>query len=589
MSDPSDGRDGIEPTGDRDENGGEPAPGLDRRGFLRLGAAGGLAAAVPGVGAAVAGEGGERAADGSEDVHPYAPGGDPGRWDDFELAGAGVAELAEAMESGDRTAAEIAARYMDRIRALDRRGPALRQVLELNPDALSIARRLDRERERGETRGPLHGIPVILKDNIDTGDRMDTSAGSLALAGTSAPRDAFIVQRLREAGAVVLGKANLSEWANFRSTESSSGWSGRGGQGRNPYALDRTPCGSSSGSAAAVAAEYAPLAIGTETDGSVTCPAAACSVVGVKPTLGLCSRSGIVPIAHSQDTAGPMAKSVEDAAVLLGALTGVDPRDPKTRESRGEIPSDYRRFLDPSGLQGARLGVARSDFFGYTEETDRVGEEALAALEAAGAELVEDVEIPHTGEYGDAEWTVLQYEFRADLDAYLEDRARRAGGLPVESLEDVIRFNEENRAREMPWFGQDILEMSAEKGSLESEEYREALERSKRLAGPEGIDAALEEHGLDALVGMTSSPPWRIDLVNGDAGHGSATTPAAVAGYPHVTVPAGYVHGLPVGFSFVGTAWSEPDLLRFAHAFEREIDARERPRFLTTESLLGES
>lgn len=562
----------------------EAATRLDRRGFLRLGAAGGVAAAVPGAGAWTDRSG--AASPGSEQVPDDGSGPEsPGRWEDFELAGAGVAELREAMESGEWTAREIAARYVERIRSLDRRGPELRQVLEVNPDALSVADRLDRERERGETRGPLHGIPVILKDNIDTGDRMDTAAGSLALAGTSAPRDAFIVERLREAGAVILAKANLSEWANFRSTESSSGWSGRGGQGRNPYALDRTPCGSSSGSAAVVAAEYAPLAIGTETDGSVTCPASMCSVVGVKPTLGLWSRSGIVPIAHSQDTAGPMTKTVEDAAILLGALTGVDPRDPRTEESRGEVPSDYTQYLDSDGLEGARLGVARSDFFGYTEETDRVGEEALSALEAAGAELVDDVEIPHAGEYGDDEWTVLQYEFRADLNAYLEDRARRAGGLPVESLEDVIRFNEENADREMPWFGQDILEMSAEKGSLESEEYREALERSKRLAGPEGIDAALEEHDLDALVGMTTAPPWPIDLVNGDAGGGSATTPAAVAGYPHVTVPAGYVHGLPVGFSFVGTAWSEPDLLRFAHAFEVQRDARERPRFRTTEEL----
>ena len=562
----------------------EASTRLDRRGFLRLGAAGGVAAAVPG-GGVWTDRSGEPSPGSSRTRDDGSGPESPGRWQGFELAGAGVAELREAMESGEWTARGIAARYVERIRALDRRGPELRQVLEVNPDALSVAGRLDRERQRGEVRGPLHGIPVILKDNIDTGDRMDTAAGSLALAGTPAPRDAFIVERLREAGAVILAKANLSEWANFRSTESSSGWSGRGGQGRNPYALDRTPCGSSSGSAAAVAAEYAPLAIGTETDGSVTCPASMCSVVGVKPTLGLWSRSGIVPIAHSQDTAGPMTKSVEDAAILLGALTGVDPRDPRTEESRGEVPSDYTQYLDPDGLEGARLGVARSDFFGYTEETDRVGEEALSALEAAGAELVDDVEVPHTGEYGDDEWTVLQYEFRADLNAYLEDRARRAGGLAVESLEDVIRFNEENGDREMPWFGQDILEMSAEKGSLESEEYREALERSKRMAGPEGIDAALEEHGLDALVGMTTAPPWPIDLVNGDAGGGSATTPAAVAGYPHVTVPAGYVHGLPVGFSFVGTAWSEPELLRFAHAFEVEMDARERPRFRTTEEL----
>lgn len=548
--------------------------GLDRRGFLRLGAAGGMAAALPGAAAwGPDGNGGRVAPSGPEAT------ADAGSRDDFELAGHGVADLAEAMESGRWTARQIAARYIDRIRALDRRGPELRHVLEVNPDALSVAGRLDRERERGEVRGPLHGVPVILKDNIDTADRMDTSAGSLALAGTPAPRDAFVVERLREAGAVILAKANLSEWANFRSTESSSGWSARGGQGRNPYALDRTPCGSSSGSAAAVAAEYAPLAVGTETDGSVTCPASMCSAVGVKPTLGLWSRSGIVPISHSQDTAGPMAKSVEDAAILLGALTGVDPRDPRTKESRGHAASDYTEFLDPGGLEGARLGVVRDEWFGYTEETDRVGEEALDALESAGAELVDDVELPHAGEYGDAEFTVLLYEFRADLNAYLEDRARRSGGLPIRSLEDAIRFNEENRDREMPWFGQDIFEMAADKGSLESEEYREALERAKRLSGPEGIDTALDEHDLDALVGMTTGPAWPIDLVNGDAGGGSATSPAAVAGYPHVTVPAGYVHGLPVGFSFVGTAWSEPDLLRFAGAFERERDAREPPAF----------
>lgn len=565
--------------GDGSERGDGTGRGVSRRGFLRLGAAGGLASALPAAGLT------SPWADGASVERGRAP-GDPGRWKGFELAGAGVRDLRAAMEAGEWTAREIAARYVERIKALDRSGPELRQVLEVNPDALSIAGRRDRERERGEERGPLHGIPVVLKDNVDTGDRMDTAAGSLALAGSSAPRDAFLAERLRRAGAVLLGKVNLSEWANFRSTESSSGWSGRGGQGRNPYALDRTPCGSSSGSAAAVAAEYAPLAVGTETDGSVTCPASACSVVGVKPTLGLWSRSGIVPIAHSQDTAGPLAKSVEDAALLLGALTGVDARDPKTEESRGRVPEGgYAQFLDPAGLEGARLGVARSEFFGYTEEADRVGEEALAALEEAGAELVEGVEIPHADDYGEAEFTVLLYEFRADLNAYLAERARRSGGLPVRSLEEVIRFNEENRDREMPWFGQDLMERAAGKGSLESEEYRKALEKSKRLAGPEGIDAALEEHDLDALVGVTAGPPWPIDLINGDAGGGSATTPAAVAGYPHVTVPAGYAHGLPVGFSFVGTAWSEPDLIAYAHAFERTLQARRRPGFATTEEL----
>ncbi|MGH7588719.1 MAG: amidase [Gemmatimonadota bacterium] len=505
--------------------------------------------------------------------HPLTP-------PDFELEEATIADLQQGMESGQHTARSLTEAYLARIAELDRDGPALRALLETNPDALEVADELDAERRSGRIRGALHGIPVLLKDNIETADRMETTAGSLALLGARPGRDAFAAGRLREAGAVILGKANLSEWANFRSTASSSGWSARGGQAKNPYALDRTPCGSSSGSGTAVAANLCAVAVGTETDGSIVCPSSANSIVGIKPTLGRVSRSGIVPLAHSQDTAGPMARTVADAAILLGAMAGADPADPGTAENdRG--PQDYTRFLDPRGLEGARIGIPRERFFGYSEETDRIAETAIEALREAGAVLVDPATLPHAGEYEDSEYEVLLYDFKADVNAYLAGRP----GAPVRTLADLIRFNEERRDEEMPFFGQEIFVQAEEKGPLSEAAYLEALEKNHRLSRAEGIDQVMNEHRLDALFAPTTSPPWTIDLVNGDHGLGGCSTPAAVAGYPHVTVPAGYAFGLPVGASFFGRAWSEPVLIRLAYAFEQVMKARRPPRFAATAEL----
>jgi amidase len=529
--------------------------------------------------AVAAGSGGLACAPDADDGR--ARGGDPP--DDspfqvppFEYAEATIADLRKRMEEGSLTARQLTEAYLDRIEALDGKGPRLSQVLQTNPEALDIADRLDREREAGSPRGPMHGIPVLIKDNIATADRMESAAGSLALVGSKPPRDAFVARRLREAGAILLGKTNLSEWANFRSSHSSSGWSGRGGQGRNPYALDRTPCGSSSGSGAAAAASFCTVAIGTETDGSVTCPSNANSLVGIKPTLGLVSRSGIVPISHSQDTAGPMARTVTDAAILLGAMAGVDARDPATANAKGHVETDYTRFLDANGLKGARIGVVRDHYFGYSPKADAIAEEALQALRDAGAVLVDPANLPTAGQWGDSEFEVLLYEFKADLNAYLSDLGP---GAPVHTLADVIAFNKAHAEREMPYFGQDIMEQAEAKGPLTEPAYRKALEKNHRLTRAEGIDKVMDEHRLDALVAPTSGPPWVIDLVNGDAGGGSFTSPAAVAGYPHITVPAGYTFGLPVGFSFVGRAWSEPTLLRLAYAFERTTKVRRAPTF----------
>jgi amidase len=428
-------------------------------------------------------------------------------------------------------------------------------------------------------RGPLHGIPVLVKDNLDTADRMMTTAGSLALAGTPAARDSFVAERLRAAGAVLLGKTNLSEWANFRSTRSSRGWSARGGQCRNPYVLDRSPCGSSSGTGAAIAASFAAVGVGTETDGSIVCPSAASSLVGIKPTLGLVSRSGIVPIAHSQDTAGPMARSVADAAVLLGAMAGSDPRDADTRLADARRQPDYTRFLDPNGLRGARIGVVRKRLFGYDPHADRVVEAALTQLRGLGAVLVDPAEIPHLGEYDEAEFAVLLYEFKADLNAYL---AARGPTAPVRTLADLIAFNQREAAREMPYFGQEIFTMAQEKGPLSDPAYRAARAKCLRLSRREGLDAVLSAHRLDALVAPTSHLPCAIDLLLGDHGLGGASTAAAVSGYPSITVPAGYAFGAPVGMSFIGRAWSEPTLLRLAYAFEQGTKHRKAPRYLAT-------
>ncbi len=491
---------------------------------------------------------------------------------DLETMSAGLA-------NGRWTAAELTQACLERIASMDLRGPSLHHVLETNPDALELAAALDRERAGGRVRGPLHGVPVILKDNIDTADRMTTTAGSLALEGSIAPRDAFLAERLRTAGAVLLAKASMSEWANFRSPRSSSGWCSRGGQGRNPYVLDRTPCGSSSGTGGAVAASYAPAGIGTETDGSVTCPAATMGLVGLKPTVGLVSRSGIIPISVSQDTAGPMGRTVTDVALLLGGITGVDPRDPATRHGAGHLVPDYTRFLDPGALRGKRLGVTRKGFTGYHPETDARFEDALDVLRALGAIVVDPADLPHADDRGADEFQVLLYEFKAGLNAYLAGLGPRA---PMRTLDDVIAFNESHRVRVMPHFGQETLIEAAGKGPLTTPAYRRALANSRRLWRSEGIDQVVVAHRLDALVAPTGNPAWPIDLVNGDHFTGSVTTPAAVAGYPHITVPMGYVDELPVGLSFFGRAWTEPALLGMAYAYEQATRHRRPPRYLPT-------
>ncbi len=492
-----------------------------------------------------------------------------------------IAELQEGMRSGKLTALSITEKYLARIEEIDKRGPRLNSVIEINPDALSIARSLDDERKRKGPRGPLHGIPVLIKDNIDTADRMMTTAGSLALVGSVAARDAFVARKLREAGAIILAKSNLSEWANFRSSHSTSGWSARGGQTRNPYALDRNPCGSSSGSAVAVAANLCTVAIGTETDGSILCPSSANSVVGIKPTLGLVSRSGIIPIAHSQDTSGPMGRTVADAATLLGALAGEDERDPATESSRGMSHTDYTQFLDPNGLRGASVGVARN-FFGFNDKVDELMNTAIEAMKRSGAVIIDPADISTAKELGDSEFEVLLYEFKADLNAYLR---RRGESVAVRSLADLIDFNEKNREQEMPYFGQDIFLKAQAKGPLTEKAYREALEKNHRLSRQEGIDAVMGRHGLDAIVAPTGGPPWPTDLVNGDHFTGGSSSPAAVAGYPSITVPAGYIFGLPVGISFMGVAYSEPNLIKLAHAFEQTTRLRKPPHFMPTADL----
>lgn len=493
----------------------------------------------------------------------------------FPFEEATVADLAAAMQAGRLTSRALTEAYLARIAALDRQGPALHAMIAVNPQALAIADSLDAERRAGRVRGPLHGIPVVLKDNIATGDGMATTAGSRALEGVVAPGDAFVAHRLREAGAVILGKANLSEWANFRSTQSSSGWSGVGGQVRNPYVLDRSPCGSSSGSAVVVAANLAPLAVGTETDGSIVCPASANGIVGIKPTIGLVSRTGIVPIAHSQDIAGPMARTVADAALLLNAMTGRDARDATTSSAPDAV--DYTRSLDAGALRGARIGVVRERMSGYNAETDRLLERAIAELRAAGAIVIDSLAVPHHGEYGSAEWAILLHEFRHGLNEYL---AWLGDASPVRTLTDVIAFNERDRERSMPHFGQEIFLLAEATKGLDAPEYREALATARLAAA--GIDSILRQHSLQALVAPTGSPAWPIDLVLGDHFAGSASAPAAVAGYPHITVPMGAVRGLPVGLSFFGTAWSEPRLIALAYAYEQATRHRTPPRFLPT-------
>ncbi|MBC7415690.1 MAG: amidase [Herminiimonas sp.] len=500
-------------------------------------------------------------------------GPDDARHGGMPIIDASVAELQAAMQSGRASSQSLVKAYLARIAALDRAGPRLNSIIELNPDALEIAASLDRERKKSGPRGPLHGIPVLLKDNIATADRMQTSAGSLALVGARAPRDAFIAARLRAAGAVILGKTNLSEWANLRSTRSTSGWSARGGPTRNPYALDRNTSGSSAGSGAAIAASLAAIAVGTETDGSITSPASICGLVGIKPTLGLLSRDGIVPIAHSQDTAGPMTRSVADAAVLLGAMTGIDARDAATAFSSGRT-TDFTRFLDADGLRGARIGVVRNAM-GSNLRLQPIVDAALATMKARGAILI-DVELPNMTKYGDSELEVLLYEFKADLNKYLAEFAQ---GAPARTLAQVIAFNDNNRSREMPYFDQELLLRAEAKGGLDSKEYLDALANNHRYSRAEGIDQVLQEHRLDALFAPTGGPAWLTDFVNADHSGDSFSSPAAVAGYPHVTVPAGLLAGLPVGVSFVGGAWSEGTLIKLAYAFEQATRHRRAPTY----------
>ncbi len=497
---------------------------------------------------------------------------------EFDIEEATVTSLQAAMRSGELTSRDLVARYIARIKTGDKR---TNSMIEINPDALTIATSLDAERGAGKLRGPLHGIPVVLKDNIDTADKMKTTAGSLALLNAPVPkRDAFLAEQLRRAGAVILGKTNLSEWANFRSTASTSGWSGRGGQTRNPYILDRNPCGSSSGTGAAIAANFAAIGIGTETDGSIVCPASICGIVGLKPTVGLISRSGIIPIAASQDTAGPMTRTVSDAAIMLNILDAADPRDPATTAAgKRRERVDYTNALKLDGLKGAVIGVAR-DFWGKRDAVDKVTNAALDAMKRSGATLV-DVKFPNLDKFGDAEYEVLQYEFKDGLERYLAER-----GSQYKNLDDLIKFNNGNAGREMPYFKQEIFESSAKKGPLSSKEYKEALALSRRLTREDGIDKVMDRHKLDAIVAPSNAPTWMIDWVNGDCGSNyiSSSSLAAVSGYPSITVPAGFIRELPIGISFFGRPYTEQVLIRIAYAFEQATKARRKPKFLATAS-----
>ena len=495
----------------------------------------------------------------------------------FELDEITIDDAQKAFQSGQYSSRSLTEKYLARIQEIDKTGPQLNSVIEVNPDALQIADAMDRERNSKKPIGPLHGIPVLIKDNIDTLDGMSTTAGSLALLGSRPQSDAFVAAQLRKAGAVILGKTNLSEWANIRSSHSTSGWSGRGGLTRNPYALDRNPCGSSSGTGAAVSANLCLAGIGTETDGSVVCPSSANGLAGLKPTVGLVSRSGIVPISHSQDTAGPMARTVRDVAILLGAMAGVDASDPATAASQGKSFTDYTRFLDPAGLKGARLGVVRK-YFGFSDAVDQLMETLIGEMKRAGAEIIDPADIPTIGKFDESELTVFYYELKADLASYL---ARRSGSS-VKSLKDVIEFNELNRGREMPYFGQDIFLKSEQKAGLDAKEYLDALALNHQLTRAQGIDFVMDKFKLDALLAPTGGPAWITDLINGDHVAGGSSSAAAVAGYPNINVTAGYLWGLPVGISFFGRAWSEPALLKIAYSFEQLTKVRQKPRFLPT-------
>jgi amidase len=533
---------------------------LPRRDFLLLGSAG--IATLAGV---------RNWRLGTPLVQPPSPAVSP-----FELEEVTISALQQGMSAGTWTSHRITELYIDRINQLDVGANKVNSVIALNPDALAIADQIDAERKAGKLRGPMHGIPVLIKDNIDTADQMATSAGSLALADSHALADSTVAMRLRTAGAVILGKTNLSEWANFRSTHSSSGWSGRGGQTRNPYALDRNPCGSSSGTGAAVAANFCAVGVGTETDGSIVCPSSNCGLVGIKPTVGLVSRAGIIPISATQDTAGPMARTVTDAAILLAVLQGIDPRDRATQVLGGRPVRDYTTALDPAGLRGARIGVARN-FFGFSPAVDRIMNEAIEVMKREGAVLVDPANFPTAGQFDDSEFEVLLYEFKDGINAYLAGLGPNAS---MHTLADLIAFNERERAREMPFFDQEIFIMAQEKGPLTTRGYRKALEKDDRLSRRQGIDALVAKHKLDAILAPTGGPAWTTDHVNGDHFSGGSSTPAAVAGYPAVTLPAGHVMGLPVGISFFGAAWSEATLIRIAYSYEQASKQRQAPRFL---------
>src|SRR6195256_25929 len=551
----------------------------DRRGFLRTTPIGGTAAISPALYPALAAARskaqGETAAPRSAQAAQPTPSPEVKT---FELDEVTISDLQDGMKSGKFTARSLVEKYSQRIDDIDKHGPTINSVLELNPDALAIADALDRERKSKGPRGPMHGIPVLIKDNIDTADRMMTTAGSLALIGAKPPKDSFVAQKLRAGGAVILGKTNLSEWANIRSSHSTSGWSGRGGLTKNPYALDRNPCGSSSGSGAGVCANLCAAAIGTETDGSIVCPSSSNGLAGIKPTVGLVSRSGIIPISHSQDGAGPMCRTVRDAATLLGVLTGVDPDDAATGESNGKSRTDYTEFCDPRGLQGARIGVARK-YFGFSDAVDALMEQSLDAMKKQGATLVDPADIETLGKFDESELLVFMYELKADLNTYL---ARLGPSAPVHTLRDIIDFNDRNRQKEMPYFGQDLFLKAEAKGPLTEKAYLDAVERNHQLARTEGIDALMDKHRLEAIVAPTGGPAWITDLINGDHVAGGSSNAAAVAGYPNINVTAGFISGLPVGISFFGRAWSEPTLIRLAYAFEQTTKARQAPRFLAS-------
>ena len=540
--------------------------GASRRNFIRTSVAGGLAAwTLPSISFA-------------EKVSSLSFNRAAGPVDMDEIT---VDELSEGLKSGKYTVRSITEHYIKRIKALDKNGPAINSIIELNPDALSIADELDKELKEKGPRSSLHGIPVLIKDNIDTADGMQTTAGSLALLGSKPQKDAHLVSLLRKAGVLILGKTNLSEWANIRSTHSTSGWSGRGGLTKNPYALDRNCSGSSSGSGAAAAANLCAIAIGTETDGSVVSPSSINGIVGIKPTVGLVSRSGIIPISHSQDTAGPMARTVRDAAILLGSMQGIDPEDSATENGRRKSYTDYTQFLDAGGLKGARIGVVRQ-YFGFHPGVDKIMESSLDVLKKNGATLIDPVHIDAIGKIDKSEMTVLLYELKADMKKYLE---RRGPGTPMHSLQDLIEFDDKHAEEEMPYFKQELFLQAEKKGPLTDKVYIDALEKNHRLTQKEGIDAVMDKYNLEALVAPTDSPAWMTDLVDGDHFLGGSSQLAAVAAYPSITLPAGFVFGLPIGISFFGRAWSEPVLLKIAYGFEQVTKVRKPPAFLTTADL----